>query len=265
MQFIDVHSHLQDKAYDADRDEVITRTKAAGIETIIVGTDRQMSEDAVVLAERTGFWATIGQHPTDKHEEIFEYDFYKNLALRESVVGIGECGIDYFRVEGTGERVEKEKQRQKELFEQQIKLAVEIAKPLMIHGRPTQGTQNAYDDILDLLHPHSSTLPSNPGNVHFFAGNWETAQKFLKLGFTLSFTGVITFTNDYDEVIKNTPLDRLLTETDAPYVAPVPHRGKRNEPIFVIEVVNRIAELKQESVEKVTEQVAINAKRVFGI
>ena len=106
---------------------------------------------------------------------------------------------------------------------------------------------------------------SNSGNVHFFAGDWDMAQKFLKLGFTLSFTGVITFTHDYDGVIKNTPLDMIMAETDAPYVSPMPYRGKRNEPVYVIEVIRKIAELRDESVEKIAEATTTNATRVFGL
>ncbi len=265
FDIVDVHSHLQDKAYDADRAEVIARMKEAGVSTIIVGTDRKMSEDAVLLAQRSDLWATVGQHPTDRADEIFDYDFYKSLAMKPSVVGIGECGIDYYRLKVEGERLEEEKERQRKLFEQQITLAVECKKPLMIHGRPSLGTQDAYDDILNVFQPSTFNLPSVPGNVHFFAGNWQTSQKFLNLGFTLSFTGVITFANEYDEVIKNTPLDMLLTETDAPYVSPVPYRGKRNEPAHVVEVVKRIAQIKNESVEKVAAQTLLNAKRVFKL
>ena len=265
MKFFDIHSHLQDKAYDADRDEVVARMKEGGTTTIFVGTDRKMSEDAVMLAQMYDLSATIGQHPTDIPDEIFDYDFYKKLAAHPRVVGIGECGIDYYRITNNELRI-NEKERQKELFRKQVELAVEVGKPLMIHGRPTVGTQDAYDDILDVLRTTNYTLPSGIlGNVHFFAGNWDTAQKFLKLGFTLSFTGVITFTHDYDDVIKNSPLDMILTETDAPYVSPVPHRGKRNEPLFVQEVVRRMAEIRQDSFEKVAQQTVRNAERVFGV
>jgi|SRR3989344_5059179 len=267
---IDIHSHLQDKAYDADRQGVVARMEEQNVSTIIVGTDRKMSEDAVTLAEKHDFWATVGFHPTDNIEEGFEYEFYKRLAENPRVVAIGECGLDYFRLEDSRSKIHdlgKEKKRQKELFEQQIKLAMEVGKPLMIHGRPSVGSQDAYTGIFELFST-TNYLPLTtyfPGNIHFFAGSWDMAQKFLKLGFTLSFTGVITFTHDYDEVIKNTPLDMIMAETDAPYVAPVPYRGKRNESAYVLEVIKRIAKIKGESFEKIAEATTANAKRVFNL
>ena len=121
--------------------------------------------------------------------------------------------------------------------------------------------RQAYDDALEVIKSHAKVR----GDTHFFAGSWDTAKKFLDLGFTLSFTGVITFTHDYDEVIKNTPLDMLLSETDAPYVTPVPHRGKRNEPAYVIEVVRKIAEIRGQDVEMVRAQLIENAVRVFSV
>ena len=119
--------------------------------------------------------------------------------------------------------------------------------------------RNAYDDAFAILKKN----PGAKGNVHFFAGSWEIARQFLDIGFTLSFTGVVTFTRDYDDVIKNTPLDMIMSETDSPYVAPVPHRGKRNESLYVAEVVKRIAEVRGEDVEMVLAALAQNARRVF--
>ena len=138
---------------------------------------------------------------------------------------------------------------------QQIELANKLNKPLMLHIR------NAYEDALAILKSHAKVK----GDVHFFAGDWNIAKQFLDFGFTLSFTGVITFTHDYDEVIKNAPLDMLLSETDAPYVAPVPYRGKRNEPAYVVEVVKAIARIRGEDEEKVRTQLVANAKHLFGI
>ncbi len=174
---------------------------------------------------------------------------YEELGKSPRVIAIGECGLDYFRLE------EKTKEVQKEAFIQQIELANTLGKPLMLHIR------NAYDDALEVLKAHAKVK----GDVHFFAGDWATAKKFLDFGFTLSFTGVVTFTHDYDEVIKNAPLDMLLSETDAPYVTPAPHRGKRNEPAYVELVVRKIAEIRGEDFEKVSQQILENACRVFGI
>ena len=120
--------------------------------------------------------------------------------------------------------------------------------------------RNAYEDALEILKAHSKVK----GDTHFFAGDWATARKFLDFGFTLSFTGVLTFTHDYDEVVKNAPLDMLMSETDAPYVAPVPHRGKRNEPAYVVEVVRAIARIRGEDLDTVAAQLFSNARRVFS-
>jgi TatD DNase family protein len=147
------------------------------------------------------------------------------------------------------------KERQRELFERQIVLAGEVGKPLMLHIR------ESYDDVLAIL----KLYPGVRAHAHFFAASWEMAKKFLDQGLTLSVTGVITFTDQYDEVIKNTPLESLLAETDAPYVAPVPYRGKRNEPLYVAEVVKRIATLKNVPAETVAEAMVANARRVFTL
>lgn len=265
MNYFDIHSHLQDTTYDSDREDVIARMRGENISTILVGTDRKMSEDAVMLAEKYNLYATIGQHPTDIPDEVFDYDFYKRLASSKKVVAIGECGIDYYRLKTHDSERMTEKKRQEELFRKQIELAIEVGKPLMIHGRPSLGSQDAYDDILDIVMSSGLSTLSHSGNIHFFAGNWQTAQKFLDLGFTLSFTGVITFTHDYDEVVRNVPLGMILTETDSPYVAPALHRGKRNEPLYVKEVIKRIAEIKGETLEKVAEATYENAQRVFSL
>ena len=144
---------------------------------------------------------------------------------------------------------------QRRVFIKQIELANKLNKPLMLHIR------NAYEDALEIIKAHAKVR----GDVHFFAGDWEIAKKFLDIGFTLSFTGVLTFTHDYDEVVKNAPLDMILSETDAPYVTPVPHRGKRNEPAYVQEVVRAIAGIRGEDLEMVAIQVLANARRVFGL
>ncbi|MEK7615601.1 MAG: TatD family hydrolase [Patescibacteria group bacterium] len=268
MQFIDIHSHVQFVAYEADRDAVILRAKEGNTKMINVGTQKDTSKAAVELAHQYPdiAWATIGLHPIhtsksfhDKKElgdegedftsrgEVFDYDYYLELGKDPRVVGIGECGLDYYRLNHETRNI------QHETFKKHIELALELDKPLMIHCR------DAYDDLLAMLDSRSR------GNIHFFAGSWDVARRFLDLGFTLSFTGVITFADQYDEVVKNTPLDMILTETDSPYITPAPLRGKRNEPVNVQYVVARIAELKGLPVEQVSEQIMQNAKRVFGI
>ena len=267
-KYFDIHTHLHFGAFKNDSREAVERALDEGIWMIQVGTQKDTSAEAIRLAEGypEGVYATVGLHPIhtgksfhDKNEvggegkapafegEVFDYEYYKKLALHPKVVGIGECGLDYFRLS------EETKKKQYDAFEKQIALAQEVGKPLMLHIR------NAYDDALAILKKN----PGAKGNVHFFAGSWEVARQFLDIGFTLSFTGVVTFTRDYDDVIKNTPLDMIMSETDSPYVAPVPHRGKRNESLYVAEVVKRIAEVRGEDVEMVRAALAQNARRVF--
>ncbi len=258
FRYFDVHSHIQDKAFDADRAAVIARMKDVSVGALAVGTDRKMSEDAVALAEKHDFlWATIGLHPTDNLTETFDFDAYKKLAEHPKVVGIGECGLDYFH-----ETDPEKREAQKDLFETQINLAADVGKPLMVHIRPSKGSRtDAYLDSLELL----GAYPNARGNIHFFAGDWAVAKRYLDRGFTLSFTGVITFARDYDEVVKNAPLNQILSETDCPYVAPAPYRGKRNEPAYVSEVVKKIADIRGESLETVQKAMVANAVRIFGL
>lgn len=275
-KYIDIHSHVNFKAFDEDRDEVIKRALDSGTWIINVGTQIDTSRVAVELANqyKEGVYAIIGLHPihtgTSYHDEkelgvggkeftsrgeVFDKNLYRELLKDPKVVGIGECGLDYYRCDK--ESIAK----QKENFIAQIELANEFNKPLMLHIRNNKENEehNAYADVLSLLQEHCKVK----GDVHFFAGNWEVAKAFLDFGFTLSFTGVITFTHDYDEVIRNTPLDMIMTETDSPYVTPVPYRGKRNEPSYVREVVKKIAEIKNLPENEVAEAIIANAKRVF--
>lgn len=250
MDYLDIHAHLNFPEYEADRAEVIKRLKENKVGVINVGTDAKTSAEVVKLAEENeNMWATVAMHP---HEVAtpFDYDYFKSLAVHSKVVAIGECGLDYFRI--TDEAV---KVKQQELFKQHIKLAKEVGKPLMLHIR------DSYNDVLNILESEGA----GRSHAHFFAGSWEVAQRFLARGDSLSFTGVITFTHDYDEVVKNTPLDHLMAETDSPYVAPAPYRGKRNEPLYVMEVYKRLAELKGLPLEEVREVILANAKRIFDL
>jgi len=276
MKYFDCHTHVNFVAFKDDREEAFRRAANAEVGMIVVGTQFDTSSDAVKVAEaHDDVYAAIGLHPIhstksyhDEKElgpafaeaaagkegfvsrgEIFDVAKYEMLGQSAKVVAIGECGLDYYRLE------EGTKKVQEETFVQQIELANHLNKPLMLHIR------NAYEDALALLKAHAKVK----GDVHFFAGDWNIARKFLDFGFTLSFTGVLTFARDYDEVVKNAPLDMLLSETDAPYVAPVPYRGKRNEPAYVVEVVKAIAGIRGEPLEKVRDQLAANARRVFGL
>ncbi|HVU75319.1 MAG TPA: TatD family hydrolase [Candidatus Paceibacterota bacterium] len=269
MKYFDAHTHLNFVAYKDDREEAIARAKDAGVGMNVVGTQLDTSKDAVALAEtHDTVWATIGLHPIhtsksyhDEKElgeggkeftsrgEVFDASAYLEIGKSEKVVAIGECGLDYYRID------ESTKETQIKAFVEQIEVANTLDKPLMLHIR------NAYDDALEVLKVHAKVR----GDVHFFAGDWDIAKQFLDLGFTLSFTGVLTFTHDYDEIVKNTPLDMLLSETDAPYITPVPFRGKRNESAYIPYIVEKIAEIRGEDTEKVAAQLLENARRVFKI
>ncbi len=271
-QYIDIHSHLNDPRFDADILDTLSRMREAEILSIVVGTDKKMSERAIALAEKhTDIWATIGLHPTDNTHEVFDHAIYRMMAEYPRVVGIGECGLDYFRLEserakGNIANMDAEVDRQQQLFVEHMELAASVNKPLMIHGRPEVGSMDAYEDILFILKngikAHGDKVR---GNVHFFVGNVDIAKQFLDIGFTMSFTGVVTFSHDYDEVLKYIPLESIMAETDAPYVAPKSMRGKRNEPSFIPETVRAIASIRGVDEEKVREALVANATRVFTL
>ena len=253
-KYFDIHSHLNFKDYDADRDEVIQRLKETETHTICIGTDFESSKQAVALADKyEEIYACIGVHPVDKLES-FEVEKFESLVRNPKVVAIGECGLDFYHA-----KKDADYERQKKLFLAQIEFALAHDKPLMIHAR------DAYEELLNILEPMKKEYGAKlRGNVHFFTGNIEVAKRFFDIGFTVSFTGVITFTHDYDEVIKSAPLEMIMSETDAPYVAPVPYRGKRNEPSFVSEVVKSIARVRGEDEERVRVALVNNALRMLG-
>lgn len=278
---IDTHTHLNLSAFSEDREEVLARTREAGVAHINVGTKESTSKKAVEIAENNdGSWAIVGLHPIqttpDHHDEDtvgengqpftskgeeFNPDFYRTLAQSEKVVGIGECGFDYFRCEP------ETYEMQERAFIAQIELANELDLPLMIHTRdPKSGKESptgrsVYEDVYQTLKQYAKVK----GNVHFYAGTYEQAEKLFELGFTVSFTGVITFAKDYEEVVKAVPLELMHAETDSPYVAPVPYRGKRCEPMYVKEVVEKIAEIKNLPAEEVQMQLLKNAERLYGV
>lgn len=264
MLLFDSHCHPQFPQYDADREEVIKRTLAVGCGMICVGTDLEMSKKAIGLAEKHDLiWATVGSHPNEQSQE-FRIKDYEELVKHPKVVGIGEVGLDYYRMP------EKEKQeKQKEIFLQFLELAVKINKPIIIHCR------DAYDDMIQILLTTNYSLQTK-GVIHSFTGDFGLASKFLDLGLFLGLNGIITFppsrkategqaSTDLEETVRNLPLDRLLIETDAPYLAPVPHRGKRNESLYVEFVARHIAEIKKISFKEVIEKTKENTKKLFKL
>ncbi len=262
LAYFDIHSHLDFPDFDADRDDVIKRMREEGIATITIGTEEATSQKAAALAEtHTHIFASVGVHPT--HDgATFAADAFAGL-LSPRVVAVGECGLDYFRLEGDVDAVKK---AQRESFEAQIAFADVHALPLMIHARPTKGTMDAYNDTLDLIEAVIAKGGlKRRGNFHFFAGDVAVARRALDLGFTLSFDGPITFARDYDEVIRFAPLSMIMAETDAPFAAPAPYRGKRNSPLFVPYIVEAIASIRGESLGPIKEAMVQNAVRVFAL
>jgi TatD DNase family protein len=315
--FFDAHTHVQFKAYDADREAVLARAQEAGVWMINVGTQRDTSRAAVELKRVSGtlsrtkrvpdtLFAAIGLHPVhtsssfhDEAElgggdaavaftsrgEVFDVEYYRPLALNKKTVAIGECGLDYFHFNEDESR-EEQVRKQKEAFIAQVELAIEVKKPLMIHcrnGNDAGGESahvNAFAELIEILKKYEKKFDTlvqagewaGPGVIHFFTGTTDDARALLVLGFSFTFGGAITFPprkgkteGAYDEVIRMIPADRIISETDAPYLAPGPQRGKRNEPAFVVYTVARLAELKGMTMEEMKKQIWQNAQKVFGI
>ena len=306
---IDTHAHINLHAFKDDADEVMRRSLSVGIVVINVGTDIETSQAAVNMLERysKNVYAVVGLHPShtydnphlDENEsmsavpmEHFNTTSYYSMAKNERVVGIGECGLDYYRLGDANNanehandtnNIQAIKYLQKEAFLQQIKLAQELDKALVIHCRPSKGTNDAYEDVLEIL---QNTLGIGVGasfsrpdkeaggqgqplrfEIHSFTGSLEVAEKFLALGGYIGLNGIITFdkTGNMETVVKGVPLERIVLETDSPYLAPAPNRGKRNEPVNVQEVASKIAEWKNVSVDEVARITTENAQRLFKI
>jgi len=269
----DAHTHVHFPAYGDERSAVIDRARALGINMITVGTSVETSKEAIDIAKRYPdmIWATVGFHPNHAVEnwhkdegessadapEKFDQQAILELARDEKVVAIGECGLDYYRNNDP-----ETKLRQRQVFEKQVEIAKEINKPLMIHCRPTSGSDDAYEDLLKILAEMNIDIPVV---LHFYAGGVEVTQKFIDAGYNFTFGGVITFASDYDESIKLIPLDRIMLETDAPYVAPASNRGKRNESSYIGEVAEKLASIKAISYNEVEKMTTENVKNVFKI
>lgn len=259
FNYFDLHSHPHFKDFDEDRESLILEMKEKGIGTIAIGTDLEESKKAIELAEKyENIFASVGFHPADNSTEVFNYDEYLELAKHNKVLFIGECGLDYFHHT-------KSREDQVKLFKEQIRLAIEVNKPLMLHVRPKENN-DAYFDAIEILKEEKQKNGGNlKGNFHFFVGDISVAKKVLDLGFTVSLCGVITFAKEYEEMVKFMPIESIHAETDSPYVAPKPNRGKRNSPLNVIYVVEKIAEIKGVNVEEVKEQLKKNVLNTFKL
>lgn len=263
MKYVDAHCHIQFEQYAHDDSALIEQMKRKGVAGIVVGVDLESSKKAVALAEKHGhLFASIGLHPNRENDEWYEAAPYQELAKSPKVVAVGECGLDYYRPVEVNEEV---KRKQKAIFNDQIRLAAELDKPLIIHCRPSKGTNDAYQDLIAILKEIKANHPNLRGDIHFFVGGGAEARELVTIGFSLSFTAVITFARDYDAVIRAVPLANILAETDAPYVSPMFRRGERNDPLSVIEVAAKIADIRNEDRELVRTALAGNAKRLFTL
>jgi len=279
---VDTHAHVNFNAFKDDSDEVIRRALDAGVWVINVGSQYTTSERAVMMAEKyqEGVYAAIGLHPihletglvkikVDKEEiefktreEDFDYEKYKKLAQSsKKVVAIGEIGLDYYWRPKTKVRIHQFKEKQKEIFVKQLELAAELNLPVILHCRV------AHDDLVRTLEQYNNRTIR--GASHCFTGTLEEAQEYLKLGFYIGFNGLIfkkiEGLPDPEKIIEEIPLEKILIETDCPYLTPPPYEGRRNEPLYVKYVAEEIAKIKNLRYEEVENQTTQNAKNLFKI
>jgi len=270
----DSHTHLNFKTFVSDAGDVIARALNQGVWLVNIGTQKDTSRQAVELAEKykEGVYAAVGLHPIHlssqrvdeeetsflAREEEFDVAFYRQLAASKKVVALGETGLDFYRLPEDNKEHARIKAKQEVVFRQHISLAKELDLPLSIHCR------EAYADLARILREENFTAAV----VHCFTGDLKAAKPLLELDLYLSFTGIITFGRkaaEIVEVVKYTPLDRLLVETDAPYLTPAPHRGQRNEPVYVKYVAEKVAEIKELTFDQVAERTFANTKRLFKL
>lgn len=255
MNLFDSHCHLENGRFEADLPEVMARMKDAGVNRcILAGSDMETSEQIVALTkEHAHVYGVVGIHPHDA--KTWTDDCAQRIAdwtKEERIVGVGEIGLDYYYDHSP-------RDVQKEVFVKQLLLARQLDMPAVFHVR------DAHGDVLDLLRANRSQLPA--GVVHCYSGSVESAREYLDMGFYISFAGPITFKNANKllDVAEYVPQDRILVETDSPYLAPVPMRGRRNEPTFVQYVAQTVAELRGISAEEMAQAAFENACRLFGI
>ena len=273
MMLTDTHCHLDFEKFDEDRNAVIQRAVKAGVGRILVpALDFDSSRSAVRLAEQEpSVFAAVGFHPTDLgtfSEEALEQ--LKSISDHPKVVAIGETGLDYYWVKESAKRV-----NQHAALEKQLALAGSLNKPVIIHmreegdawfGQASVDLIRILSEWCSALRSRGNTLAEKPGVLHSFNGNLETAERAMDLNFFIGVTGPVTYKSAEEKrsIIKEIPLHRLLIETDAPFLTPVPQRGKRNEPAFVVYIADKIAEIHTTTREQVAEITTANARRLFG-
>lgn len=262
--FIDSHAHLEGKQFASDREQVIARARETGIETIVAignGDGPGTLDCGIKLAEKYDFiYATVGIHP---HEAKLANDaaFFDmvQLAKHPKLIAWGEIGLDYFYDHSP-------RDVQRRVFAQQMELARAAKLPIVIHCRPSNNSDDAWEDCLNLIRNNWATSGLG-GILHCFTGTWDHARRALDMGFVISFAGNLTFpkAQQIRDAAVQVPLDRVLIETDSPYLTPVPHRGKRNEPAFVKEVARQLGELRGLSMEQIGAETSENFKRFFSL
>jgi TatD DNase family protein len=262
--FVDSHAHLDGKQFDSDREQVIARARDAGVRTMVAignGDGPPILDAGIQLADKHPFmYATVGIHP---HEARLAsdraYSEMERLVRHPKVIAWGEIGLDYHYDHSPRET-------QKQVFTRQMELAAAAKLPNVIHCRPSDGSENAWEDCLGLI--KDQWAPKGLGGIlHCFTGNWDQAKQALDTGFMISFAGNLTFpkAQQIRAAAAEVPLDRMLIETDCPYLAPVPHRGTRNEPAFVRETARKISELRGLTVDEVGEQTSRNFYKFFKL
>ncbi len=262
--FVDSHAHLDGKQFQADREQVIARAREAGVETIIAvgnGDGPPTLDCGIQLASKYDFlYATVGIHPHEaKLADEAALAELERLAENPKVIAWGEIGLDYFYDHSP-------RDTQQQVFIRQMELARAAKLPIVIHCRPSNNSDDAWQDCLNLIGTH--WRPSGLGGIlHCFTGNWSHASRALDMGFMISFAGNVTFpkAEQIRDAAKQVPSDRMLIETDCPYLAPVPHRGKRNEPAFVKETARQIGDLRGQSAQEIGQQTSANFYRFFSL
>ncbi len=269
LKGVDTHCHPQFAEFTQDRHDVIARARASGIGMICVGTDVKTSREAVAMANaEDGVWAAVGRHPNEPADPPYDEAVYESLLHEERVVAVGEIGLDFHR-SSTEERA-----GQQDIFLRQLLLATRLGLPCIIHCR------DAHEAMLELLRgkkdkeqesinsidsTNSKTIRTiyARGVIHSFNESPDIALSYISLGWYIGLNGIITFSRAYDELVRALPLDRILLETDAPYLSPVPYRGKRNEPLRILDIASHIANVRGITTSKVQQTTTRNAYECF--
>jgi TatD DNase family protein len=262
--FVDSHAHLDGKQFDSDREQVIAQARDAGVQTIVAignGDGPEQVDCGIRLAEKYDFiYATLGIHPQEARlADEAAYQNMERLARHPKVIAWGEIGLDYYYDHSP-------RDVQKKVFCRQMELAAAAKLPIVIHCRPSDGSNNAWDDCLGLI-GERWVARGLGGILHCFTGSWPQAKRALDMGFMISFAGNVTFpkAQQIRDVALEVPLERMLIETDSPYLAPVPHRGKRNEPAFVTETARKLGQLRGLTAEEAGQQTARNFYSFFKL